>query len=78
MFQEMFGQSHDSFTVDFTEDDNACDIDPNENLNDWSFLNADPEPLPEQTEEDRLLFKQFLTLLICNGEIHEYLASVAA
>jgi hypothetical protein len=48
----MSSRSRDRFAIDLTEDYEIYGIDPNEDLDDWSFLDAKPEPLPEKTEEE--------------------------
>jgi hypothetical protein len=70
------------FSINLDEDYELYGIDPNENLDDWSFLDAKPEPLPERTDEERRLFEQLLAPLIpeeeIQTEIHDRLRALLA
>lgn len=57
------------FSINLDEDFALYGIDPNENLDDWSFLDAKPEPIPEKTEEERKLFEQLLQPTINEDDI---------
>ena len=46
--------------ITFDEAREFNDLIVNENLDDWSFLDEKPEPIPEKTEEEKLLFEQLL------------------
>lgn len=72
--------SRTPFSINLDEDYEIYGIDPNEDLNDWSFLEAKPEPLPERDEEEKRLFEQLLAPSIpeeeIQTEIHDRLKSL--
>lgn len=72
--------SRTPFSINLDEDYEIYGIDPNENLDDWSFLEAKPEPLPERDEEEKRLFEQLLAPSIpeeeIQTEIHDRLKSL--
>lgn len=72
--------SRKPFSISLDEDYEIYGIDPNENLDDWSFLEAKPEPLPEKDEEEKRLFEQLMAPTIpddeIQSEIHDRLKSL--
>ncbi|KAH0787775.1 TKL family protein kinase [Histomonas meleagridis] len=60
---------HARFSINLDEDYELFGIDPNENLDDWSFLDAKPKPIEEKTEEEKQLFQRLLTPTISEEEI---------
>ncbi|OHT02531.1 hypothetical protein TRFO_30324 [Tritrichomonas foetus] len=66
---EMSLPKREAFSINLNEDYEIYGIDPNEDLNDWSFLDAKPEPIPEKTEEEKRLFEQLLAPSIPDEEI---------
>ena len=64
--------SRTPFSINLDEDYEIYGIDPNEDLDDWSFLDAKPEPIPEKDEEEKRLFEALLKPSISEDEIqHE-------
>lgn len=74
--------TRDRFSINIDEDYELYGIDPNVDLDDWSFLDAKPEPIPEKTEEEKRLFEQLLAPSIpeeeIQHEIHDRLKSLIA
>lgn len=72
----------DRFSINIDEDYELYGIDPDINLDDWSFLDQKPEPIPEKTEEEKRLFEQLLAPSIpeeeIQAEIHDRLKSLIA
>lgn len=72
--------AREAFSINLNEDYEIYGIDPNEDLDDWSFLNQKPEPIPEKTEEEKRLFEQLLAPSITDeeiqSEIHDRLKSL--
>lgn len=68
------------YSINLEEDFELYGIDPNEDLDDWSFLDAKPEPIPEKTEDEKELFEQLLKPTIeadsIDKEIHERLKNL--
>lgn len=61
--------TRDRFSLNIDEDFEIYGIDPNEDLDDWSFLDTKPEPIPEPDEEEKRLFEQLLQPAIPDEEI---------
>jgi len=59
------------FSINLQEDFLIYGIDPNDKLDDWSFLDEKPEPIPEKTEEERELFEQLLKPTILEEEVNK-------
>lgn len=57
------------YSINLDEDFELYGIDPNEDLDDWSFLDAKPEPIPEKTDEEKELFEQLLKPTLASEEI---------
>ena len=58
------------YSINLDEDFELYGIDPNENLDDWSFLDQKPEPIPEKTEEEKRLFEQLLMPTITEDDVN--------
>lgn len=71
-----------AFSLNLYEDYEIYGIDPDEDLNDWSFLDQKPEPIPEKSEEEKRLFEALLAPSIpdeeIQSEIHDRLKSLLA
>ena len=68
------------FSIDLNEDFLVYGINPDEDLDDWSFLDTKPEPIPEKTIEEQELFNKLLEPTIIeediNRDIHDRLKNL--
>ena len=68
MIETSAPQKREAFSINLDEDFEIYGISPDVDLDDWSFLDAKPEPIPEMSDEDKKLFEQLVAPSITDDE----------